>query len=190
LTLVLPARKWYKLESLITLRHLDLMSKVMLTTGLIVAYGYFTEACFAWYSGGKYERFMMWNRMTGPYWPAYWALIVTNIVVPQLLWIKKVRISTVPLFIVCMFINVGMWLERYVIVSTSLVRDFLPSSWGSYHGTLWDWTTFIGTIGFFAFCMCLFVRVAPMIAVHEERMLHHKMQHKMQHKAHDDSHGH
>ncbi len=181
LTMVIPVRKWYGLESLITLRHMDLMAKVMLTTGLIVGYGYLAEACFAWYSGTKYERFMMWNRMTGPYWMAYWALILTNVAIPQLLWLRKVRLNGVLLFMVCMSINWGMWLERYVIVVTSLTRDFLPSSWGRYHGTVWDWATFIGTICFFAFCMCLFIRVAPMIAVHEERSLHHKMKHKGSH---------
>ena len=177
LTLAIPVRRWYNLKHLITDRHLDLMAKVMLTTGLIVGYGYASEAFFAWYTGNQYEQFMMWNRMTGPYWPAYWGLILTNILVPQLLWIKYFRQSAIPLFIICQFINVGMWLERYVIVTTSLTRDFMPSAWGTYHGTLWDWTTFIGTLGLFAFLMCLFIRFMPMIAIHEVRVVHYKEKH-------------
>lgn len=180
LTLVIPVRKWYKLESLITLRHLDNMAKVMLATGLIVSYGYFTEAFFSWYSGNRYERFMMWNRLTGPYWPAYWALIVCNVFAPQALWFKWVRTHSIPLFIVCMFVSVGMWLERYVIVITSLTRDFVPSSWGTYHGTIWDWGLYLGTLGFFCACMCLFIRFMPMIAIHEVRHLHHKASHDRQ----------
>jgi len=174
LTLVIPVRKWYKLESLITLQHMDNMSKVMLATSLIVCYGYLSEVFFAWYSGNQYERFMMLNRMTGPYWPAYWMLLFCNFLTPQLLWFKKIRISNWPLWIITIVIGVGMWLERYVIVVTSLTRDFLPSSWGTYHGTLWDWGTYLGTLGFFTFCMGLFIRFLPMIAVHEVRVTHHK----------------
>ncbi|MEK7794265.1 MAG: NrfD/PsrC family molybdoenzyme membrane anchor subunit [Candidatus Hydrogenedentota bacterium] len=174
LTMALPVRKWYGIEHLITTRHLDLMAKVMLTTGMVVGYGYTMEAMFSWYSGSQYERFMMFNRMTGPYWPAYWALLLCNVAVPQLLWIKWFRITPIPLFVICMFINVGMWLERYVIVVTSLTRDFMPSAWGTYHGTFWDIATFVGTLCFFAFCMSLFIRFMPMIAIHEIRVLHHK----------------
>jgi len=177
LTLTIPVRKLYKMESLITLRHLDNMAKVMLVTGLIVAYGYTCEAFYAWYSGAEYERFMMWNRAFGPYWPAYWMLILCNIAIPQALWFKKVRHNPIPLFIVTIIINIGMWLERYVIVVTSLARDFLPSSWGTYHGTIWDWGIFLGTLGFFTACMCLFIRYLPMIAIHEVRHLHHKDSH-------------
>ncbi len=175
LTLALPVREWYGLKHIITLRHLDLMAKVMLATGLIVAYGYTMEVFYAWYSGNLFERFMMDNRQWGPYWPAYWALILCNIIMPQFLWIKWVRITPIPLFIISMFVNVGMWLERYVIVVTSLTRDFLPSSWGTYHGTIWDWGIYLGTLAFFATCMCLFIRFVPMIAIHEVRVSHHKM---------------
>jgi molybdopterin-containing oxidoreductase family membrane subunit len=129
---------------------------------------------FAWYSGNQYERFMMLNRMTGPYWPAYWALLFCNFATPQLLWFRRIRISSWPLWIITIVIGWGMWLERYVIVATSLTRDFMPSAWGTYHGTFWDFATFFGTIGFFAFCMGLFIRYLPMIAVHEVRVTHYK----------------
>ena len=117
------------------MRHLENMGKVMLATGLIVGYGYVMEAFFGWYSGNQYEGFMIWNRMTGPYAPVYWALIFCNIVTPQFLWFKKVRTSPLVLFVIAMVVNVGMWLERFVIVVTSLHRDFLPSSWGMYYPT-------------------------------------------------------
>ena len=174
LTMLIPVRKWYKLESLVTLRHMDNMGKVMLATALVVCYGYFSEAFFSWYSGGQYERFMMLNRMTGPYAPAYWALLVCNFAVPQLLWFRYVRTHSWPLFGVCMFVNVGMWLERYVIIATSLTRDYIPAAWGTYHGTIWDWGIYLGTLGFFTVCMCMFIRFMPMIAVHEIRVTHHQ----------------
>lgn len=174
LTMLLPVRKWYKLESLVTLRHVDNMAKVLLATSLIVVYGYASEAFFAWYSGNEYERFMMWNRMTGPYAPAYYMLLVCNFGAPSFLWFKYVRTHSIPLFIVCMFVNVGMWLERYVIVATSLTRDFMPSSWGTYHGTIWDWGLYLGTLGFFTACMCMFIRFMPAIAAHEIRVIHYK----------------
>ena len=132
LTLAIPIRAVYGLEDFITMRHLQNMAKVMLVTGLIVAYGYMTEAFIAWYSGNQYEGFMMLNRMTGPYAPVYWALILCNVVVPQVLWFKRVRTSVPALFVISLIVNVGMWLERFVIIVTSLHRDFLPSSWGMY----------------------------------------------------------
>jgi molybdopterin-containing oxidoreductase family membrane subunit len=171
LTLAIPLRKLFGLEDMITLRHLRNMAKVMLATGLIVAYGYMMETFMAWYSGNEYEGFMIANRMTGPYAPAYWALIVCNVVVPQLLWVRQVRHSVVALFIVAMFVNVGMWLERFIIVVTSLHRDFVPSSWGMYYPTVWDWATYIGTIGLFLALMFLFIRVLPMISIFEMRTL-------------------
>ena len=171
LTLLIPVRKIYQLHDFITDRHLENMSKVMLVSGLIVGYGYFMEQYMAWYSAATYEGFMMQNRMFGPYGTYYWSLILCNILVPQLLWIKKVRLSTMWLFVISMFINVGMWLERFIIVVTSLHRDFMPSSWDMYHPTIWDWATFIGTIGFFLFCFTLFVRGLPLIAIHEIRTL-------------------
>jgi molybdopterin-containing oxidoreductase family membrane subunit len=147
------------------------MAKVMLATGLIVAYGYAMEAFIAWYSAAEYERFMYWNRVAGPYAPAFWALVLTNIVIPQALWLKRVRRNVPLLFAIALVVNTGMWLERFVIVITSLHRDFLPSSWGMYYPTIWDWMTFIGTIGLFLVLFFLFIRFLPMISIFEMRTL-------------------
>jgi molybdopterin-containing oxidoreductase family membrane subunit len=171
LTLAIPLRVLYHLEDFLTMRHLENMGKVMLVTGLIVGYGYVMEAFFGWYSSNKYESFMILNRMIGPYWPFYWALMLCNIVVPQLLWNKRVRTSPPMLFLIAMFVNVGMWLERFEIVVTSLHRDFLPSSWGMYWPTIWDWMTFFGTIGLFVTLFFLFIRVLPMISIFEMRTM-------------------
>jgi molybdopterin-containing oxidoreductase family membrane subunit len=147
------------------------MAKVMLATGLIVGYGYVIEMFIAWYSGNPFELAILKSRATGPYWPLWWSLILCNIILVQLLWIKKVRSSPVILFCVSIIVNIGMWLERFVIVVTSLSRDFLPSSWDIYRGTVWDWTLFIGTIGFFLSLMFLFIRLLPMISIFEVRTL-------------------
>jgi molybdopterin-containing oxidoreductase family membrane subunit len=171
LTLAIPLRKIYGLEDFITMRHLENMGKVTLLTGMIVGYGYMSEVFFGWYSANKYEGFMIWNRMHGPYWFVYWSLIFCNIITPQWLWFKQVRTSTLGLFLVAMVVNVGMWLERFVIVVTSLHRDFLPSSWGMYYPTKWDWMTFIGTIGLFIFLFFMFVRFLPMISIFEMRTM-------------------
>jgi molybdopterin-containing oxidoreductase family membrane subunit len=171
LTLAIPLRAIYHLEDLITDRHLENMAKVMLVTGLIVAYGYGSDVFFGFYSANKYEGFMVWNRMNGPYWYMYWLLILCNIIVPQSIWIRKVRTTPWMLFIVANFVNVGMWLERFVIVVISLHRDFLPSSWGFYVPTKWDYMTFFGTVGFFIFMFFLFVRALPMISIFEMRTM-------------------
>jgi Ni/Fe-hydrogenase subunit HybB-like protein len=171
LTLALPLRAAFGLHDFITQRHLQNMAKVMLATGLIVVYGYAMEFFFAWYSGNWYEMFMAMNRVIGPYKWQWMGLILCNAIVPQLLWIRKFRTSPFWLFFVSMFINVGMWLERYIIIPVSLSRDFLPSSWGMYHGTIWDWATFIGTIGLFLSLLFLFVRLLPMISIFEMRTL-------------------
>jgi molybdopterin-containing oxidoreductase family membrane subunit len=171
LTLAIPLRVIYHLEDFITLRHLENMGKVTLVTALIVGYGYTMEAFFGWYSANQYESFMIWNRMTGPYFPFYWALIFCNILSPQALWIKRVRTSPLGLFVVAMIVNVGMWLERFVIVVTSLHRDFLPSSWGMFYPTKWDWMTYAGTIGLFVTLFFLFIRALPMISIFEMRTI-------------------
>ena len=136
LTLAIPLRKVYGLQDFITKKHLDNMAKILLATGLIVGYGYCVEAFMAFYSGNTYERFMMFNRLEGPYKHMYWLLLFCNLVAPQVFWFRKVRQSVPWLFVVAMIVNVGMWLERYIIVVVSLHRDYLPSSWGMYHGTI------------------------------------------------------
>jgi Ni/Fe-hydrogenase subunit HybB-like protein len=171
MTLAIPLRKFYGLEDFITMRHLRNMAKIMLATGLIVGYGYMTETFMAWYSASSYEEFMIKNRMTGPYATWYWSLILCNILIPQLLWSRKVRGSVPLLFVIALIVNVGMWLERFVIIVTSLSRDFLPSSWSMYHPTFWDWSMFIGTIGLFLSLLFLFIRFLPMISIFEIRTI-------------------
>ncbi len=172
LTLAIPFRKIFKLEDFITMKHLENMGKVMLATGMIVFYAYFMEAFFGLlYSGNVFEHYTQTNRMFGPYWKMYWTLILCNGLAPQLMWFKRLRTSAFWLFFTAQFVNVGMWLERFVIVPTSLHRDFLPSSWGMYHGTRWDWALYVGTIGLFLFLLFLFVRFLPMISIFEMRTL-------------------
>jgi Ni/Fe-hydrogenase subunit HybB-like protein len=171
LLLAIPLRKWYGLEDFITMRHLENMAKVTLLTSLIVTYGYGAEAFFAWYSANAYEQYMIVNRLTGPYAWTYWSLIFCNAVVPQTLWVKSLRTNTTWLFIMALIVSVGMWLERFVIIVTSLHRDFLPSSWDMYYPTFWDYSTFLGTIGLFLTLFFLFVRVLPMISIFEVRTL-------------------
>ncbi len=171
MTLAIPLRKFYGLEGIITLSHLQNMAKIMLATGLMVAYGYAMEAFFAWYSGNEYERAMIEGRVIGPFAPAYWALILCNVLVPQLLWFRKVRSNVAALFVLSLVVNIGMWLERFVIIVTSLSRDFLPSSWGVYVPSIWDWTFFIGTIGLFGFLLALFIRFLPVISIFEIKAL-------------------
>ena len=171
LTLLLPIRKFYGLEDFITMRHVHNCAKVMLATGLIVFYGYVMEAFFSWYSANTYERFMIYNRMTGPYAPYYWALIVCNGLIPQLLWSYRIRENLWALFGISMVVNVGMWLERFIILVTSLHRDYLPSSWGNYAPRFWDFGMFFGTIGLFVFLIFLFIRLLPMISIFEVRTL-------------------
>src|SRR5215204_2475097 len=171
LTLAIPIRAAYALEDFITMRHLQNMAKVMLVTGLIVAYGYLTEAFIAWYGQNQYETFMLWNRITGPYWWTYALLIFCNVLSPQTLWFKRVRTSVPALFVLSLIVNVGMWLERFVIVVTSLHRDFLPSSWGRFSPTIWDFVTYFGTIGLFLTLLFLFLRFLPMISIFEMRTM-------------------
>jgi Ni/Fe-hydrogenase subunit HybB-like protein len=178
LTLAIPLRKVYGLEDFITLRHLKNMAEVMLATGLIVAYGYLMEAFMSWYSGNPYERYMMMNRAFGAYGAMFWALMLFNIGIPQALWFQRVRTNVVALFIIAICVNVGMWLERYVIIVVSLSRDFMPSAWGTYSGTVWDYAIFAGTIGLFLALMFIFVRILPMISIFEMRELLHDEEQK------------
>ena len=172
LTLAIPLRAMYKLHDFITMKHLENMAKITLITGMIVVYGYACEAFFGWYSGNEYERFMLKNRIYyGPYAWSYWVLLICNFLVPQILWSKRLRRNIGVLFTVAMFVNVGMWLERFVIIVTSLHRDFVPSSWDMYYPTIWDFMTLFGTIGLFTTLMFLFVRVLPLISIFEVRTM-------------------
>jgi Ni/Fe-hydrogenase subunit HybB-like protein len=171
LTLAIPLRRVYGLEDFVTAKHLDNMGRILLATGLIVAYGYMMEAFTSWYSANRFEAYMMWNRFTGAYAPLYWLLIVANVIVPQGLWFDRVRASVPALFAIAMSINVGMWLERYVIVVVSLHRDFLPSSWGMYGGTVFDYAMLFGSMGLFLTLLFLFIRFLPMISIFEMRTL-------------------
>ncbi|PYL61785.1 MAG: hydrogenase [Verrucomicrobia bacterium] len=171
ITIVIPVRKIYRLENLITLRHFNNMANVMLVTGLIVAYGYFIEAFMSWYSGDIFDQYMMTNRVLGPYGWIFWLLMLVNVVIPQALWSARVRRNLVALFLVALSINLGMWLERFVIIITSLHRDFVPSSWGMFFPTIWDWATLFGSIGLFLTLLFLFIRFLPMIAISETREL-------------------
>ncbi len=172
LTLAIPIRKFYHMEDLVTLRHLDNMAKVMLATGGIVAYGYGMEVFMAWYSASHWEFFMMWNRMFGPMGWAYWILIATNLAIPLTsLWSRKLRVNVAWLFFISIVVNTGMWFERFVIVVTSLYREYLPSSWGTYRATKWDYMIYVGTMGLFTFLFFLFVRFLPMIPMSEIRMM-------------------
>jgi len=176
LTLAIPLRKFYGLEDFVTLRHLDNMAKILLATGLIVAYGYMMETFTAFYNGPSYDRYMIMNRMTGPYAPVYWTLICCNIVIPMsTLWFAKIRRNVGALFVISLVVQTGMWLERFVIVVTSLHRDFLPSSWGMYYPTVWDWATFFGSMGLFLTLFLLFIRYLPMISIFEMRGLAHEL---------------
>jgi Ni/Fe-hydrogenase subunit HybB-like protein len=174
LTIAIPLRKLYGLEDFITLRHLKNMGIVMLATGMIVAYGYLMETFMAWYSGDIFEKYMMMNRMFGPYGWLYWLLILFNILIPQALWVRRLQTNPWVLFFIAIAVNIGMWLERYVIVVVSLHRDFMPSAWGMYSGTVFDYGVFVGTIGLFVALLFLFIRLLPMISIFEMRELAHE----------------
>jgi molybdopterin-containing oxidoreductase family membrane subunit len=171
MTLAIPLRKFYHLEDFITMRHIHNMTKVMLVTGMIVAYGYANEAFFAWYSASPHEGAMMANRMSGPYAFFYWSLIAINAAMIQLFWFRSVRDNIPLLFVLSLFVNVGMWLERFIIIVTSLHRDYLPSSWDMYAPTRWDFGMFVGTIGLFLALFFLFIRLLPAIAIFEMRTI-------------------
>ncbi len=178
LTLVIPFRILYPaLREYITMKHIDMMAKVMLATGLIVFYGYLCEMFFGWYSANQFEQYLVVNRFTGPYWMTFWALLLCNGVIPQILWSPKMRQNLVVLFILSIIINIGMWFERFVIIAISLHRDFLTSAWGQYVPFTADWTMFIGSIGFFLMMMFLFARFIPMLAMAELKDLWHRLYH-------------
>jgi len=167
MTLLLITRRVMGIENLITMRHLDYMARVLLTTGLLVAFAYSTEVFIAWYSGNRFERFTFWNRAFGPYAWAYWLMVFCNIVVPQMFWFARARRSEALLFVGAILVNVGMWFERFNIIVISLHRDYLPSSWSMYVPTPVELGILLGSFGLFFTCFLLFVRVAPVVAFHE-----------------------
>jgi molybdopterin-containing oxidoreductase family membrane subunit len=169
--IAIPLRAIFGLQDFITLRHLNNMAKVILATGLIVGYGYMLEVFIPWYSGNEYEWFIAVNRAVGPYAPAFWAMITCNVLVIQALWFRSVRTNVWLLFPIAIIVNIGMWLERFVIIVTSLHRGFITATWEMYTPTFWDWSTYIGTIGLFFALLFLFIRVLPIISIFEMREL-------------------
>ena len=167
LTILIPLRFTLKLENMITNDHFEKMTLILLATGSMVGYGYLTEIAVGFFSSDIYEHLLVINRAAGPYAIEYWAMMGLNIIIPQLLWFPQIRHNYKILFVISLLINVGMWLERFIIVITSLSRDFMPSSWGVYVPTGWDWATLFGTIGLFFCCLFLFVRLLPLIAMSE-----------------------
>ncbi len=175
LTITIPLRAAYHLQDFVTDRHLDIIAKFTLVTGLVVDYSYLMEHFLGWYSGNQFELFLLSNRAFGPYGVWYWVLIFCNIAVTQVLWFKRVRCSPLALFFVSILINIGMWTERFVIVVSSLARDYVPAAWGVFVPTVWDWAFLFGTFGLFASLMFLFIRALPIIPAFEMRRLFREM---------------
>ena len=171
LTLLVIMREVFNFKHYITLGHLEKMNKIIMATGMMVGYAYACEFFIAWYSGGAYEKFVFINRAFGPYWWAYWTMVSCNVIFPQIFWVRKYRRSIPIMFVVSLLVNIGMWFERYVIVVTSLHRDFLPSSWRDYFPTWYDWGWTFGSFGLFFALFLLFVRFLPAIAVAEVKMM-------------------
>jgi molybdopterin-containing oxidoreductase family membrane subunit len=195
MTLMLITRAVYGMRSLVTMKHLELMNKIILTTGSLVGYAYAMEFFVAWYGGNEYERFVfVHNRMTGPYAWAYWTMISCNVLSPQVFWFKKLRTSIPVMFVVSILVNIGMWFERFVIIVTSLFRDFIPSSWGYFRPTLVDIFTYGGTLGLFFTLFLLFIRWVPMIAISEVKGVLPEADPHHDHDAHEhgeaDEHAH
>lgn len=172
MTLLLIVRTVFGLHALVQMRHLELMNKIILTTGSIVGYAYIMELCIAWYSGNQYERAIFLNRAFGDYWWAYWCMFSCNVFAPQLFWFKKMRTSIPVMFVISIIVNIGMWFERFVIIVSTLHHDYLPSAWGNFSPTLIDITTYLGSMGLFFTLFLLFVRWMPMIAIAEVKMAH------------------
>jgi molybdopterin-containing oxidoreductase family membrane subunit len=166
-TLLVIAREFFDLKNYITINHLEAMNKITMCTGMLVGLAYATEFFIAWYSGNPYERFAFINRAFGPYWWAYWTMITCNTVIPQFFWIRRFRRNVPMMFIVSVFVNIGMWFERFVIIATSLHRDFLPSSWDYYLLSKTDWFITFGSFGLFFTLFLLFCRALPVVAMAE-----------------------
>jgi molybdopterin-containing oxidoreductase family membrane subunit len=179
LTLIIPARKAFHFENVVTARHLENMAKVMLATGLMVSYGYLIEHFNAWYTGDPFESFLFFNtRQRGPYAGVYWLMIFCNVVTPNLFWWTRARQSIWVLWIASILVNVGMWTERFIIIVTSLHRDFLPSSWAMYYPTLVDWAIYVGTLGMFGTLFLLFLRFVPSVSASEVKELRRELEHE------------
>lgn len=171
MTLMLVTRKVYKLEDYITVGHIELMNIIVLVTGSIVGIAYITEFFMAWYSQVPYEQYAFLNRMTGPYAWAYWTMMTCNVVSPQLFWFKKIRTSIMASFILSIVVNIGMWFERFVIIVTSLHRDYLPSSWAMFEPTLYDMGVYLFSFGFFFTAFFLFAKFFPVINIAEVKTI-------------------
>lgn len=171
ITLAVPLRAVFKLEDFITLRHFNVMGKILLASGLVVTYGYLIEGFMIWYSADEFHRHMLINRALGSYAPAFWIMLVCNALVIHLLWFRRVRSHLRALFVIAIIVNIGMWLERYVIVITSPHQDFMPSAWDTAFATGWDWMMLFGSLGLFLFLMALFIRFLPAISIYEMREL-------------------
>ena len=183
LTLMLIARKVQHLENYITIAHIESMNKVIVVTGSIVGIAYITELFVAWYSGYLYEQYAFYNRAFGDYKWAYWGMMSCNVLSPQIFWIKKMRRSIAVTFFMSVFINIGMWFERFVIIVTSLHKDFLPSSWLYFSPSWVDISIFIGSLGLFFTCFLLFARAFPMIAIAEVKSIFSNISEVAQKKA-------
>jgi molybdopterin-containing oxidoreductase family membrane subunit len=171
LTLLIIMRKVLHLEDYITIQHIELMNKIIILTGSIVGVAYLTELFTSWYSGVEYEQYAFLNRATGPYWWSYWSMMTCNVITPQLFWFKKIRKSIIATFIISIFVNIGMWFERFVIIVTSLHRDFLPSSWAYYSPSWVEVGDYLFTFGLFGTLYLIFMRVAPVVAIAEVKSI-------------------
>ena len=183
MTLAIIARKAFNLEDFITIGHLEKMAKIIMVTGLMVGYAYSMEFFIAWYSGNEYEKFTFINRAFGNYAWGYWIMVSCNVLIPQFFWSKKMRTNVTVLFVLSIFVNIGMWFERFVIIVSSLSRDYIPSSWDYYSPTIWDISAFVGSFGLFFTLFLLFIRFLPMISMTEVKGVlpqadpHHDMYH-------------
>jgi molybdopterin-containing oxidoreductase family membrane subunit len=170
-TLLLVLRKVMHLEAYITRKHVEYMNIVIIVTGSIVGVAYITELFISWYSGVEYESYAFINRATGPYWWSYWAMMSCNVISPQLFWFKKLRTNLAFTFFMSIIVNIGMWFERFVIIVTSLHRDYMPSAWAMFHPTWVDVGVFLGTIGIFSTLYLLFARYFPVLALNEVKSI-------------------
>jgi Ni/Fe-hydrogenase subunit HybB-like protein len=187
-TLLLITRKVMNFEDYITMFHIESMNKIIMTTGSIVGVAYLTELFIAWYSGSEYEMYAFANRVAGPYWWAYWSMMTCNVISPQLFWFKKIRTSIPISWVLSIVVNIGMWFERFVIIVTSLHRDYLPSSWAMFYPTWTDVGVFVGSVGLFFTLFLLFLRVLPGIAMAEVKLLVHTASHQQKLKLIKEGH--